>query len=208
MSTPEADYGLTQMALDEQHSLSNQYAGDEKLYVRFYLYPTHDPDESAEEGRPIFKDVEWVHIQIPGDRNNIVQRPAHDLDKQRFAKRYDEFKRNAQEATSGTMLEHWPRISRAQVEELKYFGCRTVEQLAGMSDTQAQKFPGINILRQWARDFLEQAKATAGESLLRKELDTRDSEIAALKKAVADLSARVAQQEEDEDEPAPAKKGK
>lgn len=197
MSVAEADYSITQLAMEEQNARQNRYKGDDKLYVRFYMSPTHDPEASKTEGRPIFREIEWVHIQVPGDRNNIIQRPANDMDRGRFADRYAKFKANAQEAADGTALEHWPRVTRAQVEELKYFGCRTVEQLANMSDGNAAKFPGIGMLRTWARDYMEEAKAGAASSKLRGELESRDNEIAALKKAVEELSARVAESEEE-----------
>lgn len=191
MTTAEADLGLTTFALDEQFDSQKRFLGDEKLYVRFYIYPVHDAVASAAEGRPIFKDAEWVHIQVPGDRNNIIQRPASEFDKMRFQARYEAFKKNNQESTDGTALEQWPRITRAQVEELKYFGCRTVEQLANMSDVNASKFPGVGMLRTWARDYIDQAKSTAAASQMRAELDERDNRISAMEIAMAEMAETI-----------------
>jgi len=187
----EADMGLTALALDEQQDMSGRYKGDDRLYVRFYIHPTHNPKKSADEGRPIFDDLEWVHIQVPGDRNNIVNRPASEGDRQRFADKYAKFKSSTVEITEGTALEHWPRITRAQVEELRFFGCRTVEQLAGMADAQVAKFPGVQTLKNWAKDFLEQAKEGAAASKLRAELEERDSKIGGLESAMLEMAKEL-----------------
>jgi len=68
-----------------------------------------------------------------------------------------------------------------QVAELKATGITTVEQLAELSDTNAQKFMGSFQLRQKAQAFLEAAAGDAANSKLAAELEKRDVEIAALK---------------------------
>lgn len=191
MNVAEADFSVTDMAMDVGMDRFNRFKGDDRLYVVFYLHPIRDDVASAAEGRPIYKEVEWVKIMVPGDKGNVINRPANGEDLQRFRTTYDKFKTNSQESLTGTPLEKWPRVTRAQVEELKHFGIRTVEQLSNLQDVHASKFMGIGVMRQWARDFLEAAKAEAPLSAMRAELDTRDAEIAALKDALADQAARL-----------------
>src|SRR5690606_9295016 len=130
----EADISLTRMALDINSGVFNRYKEDDKLAVAFFFSPVQDDEATAREGRPIFKDAEFIKILIPGDKTNVVVRQASQSDKDRFAQQYARFKNNQQEVLEGTPLEAWPLVTRSQVEELKYFGVRTVEQLAGMAD--------------------------------------------------------------------------
>src|SRR6185295_8097500 len=107
-------------------------AGDEKLLVIFHWDIVKDDMQSIEEGRPIYRDTEFVRIFVPGDKNNVIDRPVRPGDKTRFPKQYDAFKAGAGEEgqLDGTPLKDWPMVGRAQCAELHYFGIRTVEQLA------------------------------------------------------------------------------
>lgn len=179
----ENDDSLRQMA-------QNPDAGAEKLFVRFGLHPRRDETKSLEEGRPIFEDVEYIEIMVPGDKSNTIHRPVSAGDKQRFARQYQAWKAGAdQDAVTGTPLAAWPAVTAAQVRELAHFNCRTVEQLAVMSDGNLQNVGPILALRQKARDFIEAAKGTAPLQKLRAELEKRDTELATLKAQVADLIA-------------------
>jgi hypothetical protein len=189
----EADMSLTSMAMDEGGY--NRYKDDHRLLVTFYIKPIQDAALTLKEGRPMFIDTECVRIMTPGDKSSILDRTAHAEDKMRFAKQYQQFKAGAEQAQVGTPLEAWPMVTRAQVEELKFFGIRTVESLAEIADVHAQKFMGINMLRQRARDYVEAAKGTQPMAEMRAQLEEKDNEIQTLNKAMADLAARVAAME-------------
>lgn len=166
----------------------NIAAQDSRLIVRFYVGSEEDREASDKEGRPIHKPVERIRILIPGERD-YVDRHAWEGDKRRFPKHYEEFKSNKDVVESGTPLSAWPGIATPQIAELAHFNVKTVEQLAAMADAAAQKFMGINALRQRARDFLEAARGAAPLTAMRAELETRDSEIAVLKQQMAQLMA-------------------
>lgn len=141
-------------------------------------------------GRPIYDDVEFVEIIIPGDKTQAVHRAVTDNDRREYAAQYQAWKAGQdQTAASGTMLEKWTGITKAQVEELKHFKIRTVEQLAQLSDGNASRMGPILALRQKAKDFLEQAKGNAPLEKMRNELASRDNEIETLKRQVAELAA-------------------
>lgn len=188
----EADMSLTGMAMDIMDGTHNRYKEDHKLVVSFFYAPVQDSVKTLEEGRPMYKDTEFVRILVPGDRSSMVVREAHQEDKNRFALQYAKWKAGNDQATTGTPLEKWPLITGAQVEELKYFHIRTVEQLADVSDAQAQKFMGINMLRQRARDFVAAAAGAQPLAEMRAELEDRDNTIDAMKKAMDDMAARLA----------------
>ena len=170
---------------------------DARLAIQFSYEPVENEAKSREAGRPIYDEVEFIKIVAPGDRDNVVFRPVWDeprnprSDTARFARAYAAFKAGEKAAESGTPLAAWPGISRAQVEELKHFSVSTVEQLAAIADVHAQKFSGIQSLKQRARDFLEQAAGNAPAEKLRAELETRDAQIATLLGQVKELGDRV-----------------
>jgi len=189
----EADMGVTSMAMNGP---SGRYRGDENLLVRFYMHPAKDTVASREEGRPIFKEVPYIHIMQPGNKESIIHRKATDMDKQRFAEHFRKFEaREDQEALEGTPLVEWPGITRSQAEELKFYNVLTLEQLAAMSDTNAQNFRGVNELKRRAIAYLEMAEENAGAEALAA-ANQRNEELEA---TIADMANRIAALESQED---------
>lgn len=160
----------------------NVHGQDANLAVRFYVQAIENLDKSKAEGRPIFDEVEMIRIAVPGQIDR-VERPVWDGDKKRFPVHYAHFKSGAEAAETGTPLSVWTAIKVTQVAELAARGVRTVEQLAGMADVDAQKFMGMHALREAAKDFLEAAKGSAHLTQMRAELESRDAALAAQKSA-------------------------
>lgn len=161
---------------------------DEQLLVRFFLKPRQDPRATEEQGRPVFVDATYIEIRIPGSRD-AVARPAKPQDIARFPKHYEAFKNRTAEPETGTPLVEWPLITRSMAEELSFYNVKTVEQLVAMSDQNASKFMGINMLKQKAKEYLGDAAEKADAKKLETELAKRDKEIEELKAAVKALSA-------------------
>ena len=181
-------------------SQNNQKAGDEKLLVKFYIKARPDKAATLEEGRPMFKDVEYIDIRIPGSRDG-VGRPATDDDKARFPRHYDAFKsRTGDEALDGTPLIEWPQVTRSQAEELSYFNCKTVEQLAGLNDSNCANFMGIQILKRKAQEWLDRASEDAPAAKLAVELEERDAKIKEQQATIDDLAARLTALENPEED--------
>ena len=152
--------------------------GDEHLAVKFFVEPLKNEARSAQEGRPIFEDVEWISIMAPGSRNE-VRRPSRPGDVERFPQHYARFKaREEQEVLDGTPLTEWTGITRSQAEELKFWNIRTVEQLAACSDQNTQNFKGLVTLKQSAQQYLDAASGN----------DEKYEELIAMNKA---LMARI-----------------
>jgi len=153
--------------------------GDEHLAVRFFRKAARDDAASAEAGVMRFKEVEMIQIMVPGDRDNIVVRPAGAGDLRRFGKQYEDWKRNeTSEQLNGTPLEMWGRLSLAQIEEYRYLGVRTIEQLAQLSDASCMKLPGSLELKRKAAAFLEVQNDEAPLRKVQAELEQRDQVIA------------------------------
>jgi hypothetical protein len=168
-----------------------QDPADARLWVKFTMRPKEDVEASAKEGRPIFTEVEWITIMIPGERDT-VERPMEAQDHKRFAKQYAHWKQTGQEAATGTLLSVWPGITVSQVEELKHFRVRTVEDLANLSDGVTQRFMGIQALKQKAKAFLEAASANGG-ARMQAAIDAKDAQIASMQNMLKEQSEKIEQ---------------
>jgi len=194
MKMSEADFSMTQSAFENTRDSGRRMGprlGDEVLLVKFFLEPVQNKAKSKEEGRPIFEDKEFVQIMVPGDKDSVVIRQAFEADKARFPQHYAAFKNKTGDILEGTPLSAWPMVTRAQVEELAFFNVRTVEQLAGMADAQAQKFMGIKQLQSLARVFLEDAGKKAPLMKMQKDLEERDATIVAMQKQMDAMNTQL-----------------
>lgn len=200
MSLQEAEYGVTAQALDRMNG--SRENPDNRLRVQFSMFPQLDQEATNKEGRPIYRDREYIMIMIPGERD-VVHRPAWEKDYERFPQQYAAFKnKQNQDVVSGTPLKMIPWLTLGQVKELEYFNCVTLEQLAEMPDSTAGKFIQLQKLKQLAKDQLQAAREAAPLTKMRAELDQRDSQIASLMKQVADLTKVVEKLKPEDDEDA------
>lgn len=175
--------------------------------VRFYHGAVLNQAKSEAAGRRIFDDMEMVEVKYPGDitRSNVA--PAHDkcfmyrprpgeVDDGRgfltwaeqFEEQYKRFKANDPAADrSGTPLEHAPFLTPAKVFELRAQNIHTVEALAGISPSIAQKNHWQGLVAQavtlldTAQATAEVAKATAEKQALEDKFAALQAEIEALK---------------------------
>jgi bifunctional DNA-binding transcriptional regulator/antitoxin component of YhaV-PrlF toxin-antitoxin module len=165
--------------------------GDEHLAIRFFRKAARDDVASAADGTMRVKEVEMIQIMVPGDRDNIIIRPAGPGDLRRFGKQYDDWKRNeSSEQLSGTPLEMWGRLTLSQVEEYRYLGVRSVEQLAALADATCLKLPGSQDLKRKAAAYLEVQKDEAPLRKVQAELEQRDQLIAEMSQRLNALEAK------------------
>lgn len=158
---------------------------DKSLLVKFFIKPVQDHEATSREGRPIFKDVEYVDIRIPGKKSGGVARPARVTDLERFPEHYRRFKNRQEMPQDGTPLAEWPPISRSMVEQLAYLNIKTVEQLAELNDNHCSQIMGGHTFKQKAKDFLEYADKVKDET-----------QVADLKRENAELREQMAELQE------------
>jgi len=183
MSHGQADFDVE----DFEH----RNAGDKSVYVKFYVRPFLDEAESAKEGRPIYKDRDYVEIRTPGNQTNIIQRPVTDMDKQRFRASYAAFKAGDTEQVIGTPLAETPWITRSQVEELAYLRIRTLEQLANVGDDVCTRIPGLFKLKQRAQAAIERAEKTAPFIAMQAENEAMRNRLEAMETTIAEQAAII-----------------
>jgi hypothetical protein len=82
---------------------------------------------------------------------------------------------------------------------MKFFGVHSVEQLASMPDSQAQKFMGIQALKQKAKDYIEAAKGNAPLEQLRAENEELRNRMEALEEMLKSARSRRRKAEPDEE---------
>jgi hypothetical protein len=189
---------LSEASMEQMDVIHQKTAeADKSLFVTFNLEPHLNQTKTSQEGRPIYEEKEYIMIMVPGDKDSIVHRPVSDMDKMRFADRYDRWVRKVgDERLEGTPLKAVGFLNGAQIKELEFFNCYSVEQLAAMSDANASKFLGMHNIRQRARDYVQAAKDAAPLASIRAELETKDSQLAAALQAIQEQGERIKQLEE------------
>lgn len=161
------------------------------LYAEFHMEAEQDPDETEKQARPVFKEVEYVTIRVPGDKDNDIIRAVRPQDKQAWPVQYAAFRAGLTQPVTGTPLAQLPFLTKAQVMEFGAVGVKTAEQLVEMSDVVAQKFMGAHTVRKKVKDFLDAAAGAAPLTAMRSELDKRDTEISVLKNALAEQGKKI-----------------
>lgn len=156
----------------------------ETVRPRFYTEQEEDTVATKLEGRPIFRPVELVEVRTPGDRYTVGVFPVEHIHRERWPDAYAAFKRGEVHAQSGTPLEMWPAVTTSQVYELKALSIFSVEDVAGLSDTNISRLgPMGRDLRTKAIAYIESAKGGAVVS-------EQAAQIARLEEMVQQLMSR------------------
>ena len=168
--------------MGEWGGVVNYGGGDSSMVVMFYMKAVSNPAKSAEVGRPYFDDKIYVRIHPPGERLNIVDREATDLEKRRYPMQWQQFQQNAPQVADGTPVDMLFAASPATAGALKASGVHTVEQLAKLS-AHAIETIGMGC-QQWVNEavrYLEVANKGVKASQLKQILEEKDREIHSLK---------------------------
>ncbi len=180
---------LTSNIDPQDFELQQQREQDEKLLVKFYVKSVRNSSKSAEAGRAIYEDKDYIDIRIPGSRDG-VSRPATARDRERFPRHYSAFKQRTNLPEEGTPLAEWPLMTRSQAEELAFFNVKTVEQLADINDNIASSFMGAQMFKSKAKEWLKRAKEEVTIDQLQGELAARDRMLEELEKRLQELETR------------------
>jgi hypothetical protein len=185
--------GLEELNYDHRDHQSAE--ADRNLAVKFYFDAVHNQEKSETEGRAIFDQVVFIEKRVRGDRLNVVQRPMRDGEDRQFREAYRAFQNAEESVATGTPLKEWPSMTKALLEELKYLGFHTVEQLAEASDSVCSKFAGLQTYKQKAANFVRFAKEAAPIAALEKVAEDARNEKEVLSRQVQELAAANARME-------------
>jgi len=173
------------------------HGDDAKLYVEFTVEAVHQPALSEQEGRPIYKDVPHIRIHFPGDRTKQIFRPVKyeddylgPADPRRFPMQWAQFSAQQEQVQTGTPVEHWGPLTKSEAMMLKGIHIHTVEQLAGVSDSNLS-WLGARQLRDKAVAWLAQAEG--GKEVIRLEAENEllKQDLAMQKAQLKELADRM-----------------
>jgi len=172
-----------------------RFQHDNKLHVRFVMRPVLQRAESRTAGRPIYAEMEFIEIMVPGDKHTIVARRVREIDARRFSRQYAAFKAGKADQQSGTPLTSLPFMSAAKAEEYKFFHITTAEQLASTSDgsSAANAIMGFQGDKQKAAAYIQMAAGNAPILQLQEKLEDRDNQIAAMQEQMAQMNTKLAE---------------
>lgn len=183
---------------DEFHMILERRSGapesENQVGVGFAMITATDPDKklSAEKGYPVFKDREFIRIEIPGDKQSIYCQPATDIDRAKYPRAYAAFKERGKVAAEGYPVENWPQIPRTMAMTLKAMHIHTVEALAEVSDGNLGNLGHEGReMRAKAQAFLSVAKDTAAAQKIEAEKLELQTTLQAQQAQIADLSRRL-----------------
>jgi len=172
-------------------------------YVKFELRSVEDREKSIEAGHVVFKDVAYAVI-TPQGGNLVVDREVTpwlaDLNKrgdenaEHYEKIYEAWKAGNDAPVDGTRIQDWPSITPAQVDQLKYANCLSVEDLAAANEGMLARIGmGGRALKQKAQAWLDSANNTgkSAEELqaLRVRTEEQNETIETMKAKIAALEA-------------------
>lgn len=169
------------------------------LHVEFYSEAVHNIRKSAEEGRPVYDDVEMVRIRVAGDKLTTYVARANDPSSVREAETgralpykelhagpYEAFQRGQTYVGTGTPLSEVPFLTKAKVRELQLANVHTAEAFASLDGSNLQKLGmGARELRDQVRGWVEKISKNADVAKLAGEND-------ALKAQMEQMQAQIA----------------
>ncbi|MFQ5356633.1 MAG: hypothetical protein ACE5DY_09165 [Mariprofundaceae bacterium] len=152
-------------------------------HARFYKHPVLQGFESRKAGRPIYKDEDFIEIQVPGQKNSIIKRAVQEKDKVDYPVEWNAWESNSGEGVTGSPIDHLPGITPSKVLELQALGIYTVEQIVDLNET------GIQKVGHGARALIKTAEQYLGQT---SEIDEVNKKNEALSKQIAELTEKVA----------------
>ena len=156
-----------------ESEMMNRHQRRSELNLRFYTDAIENKTQSLEAGRPIYMQIDFVAINVPGSRDEVIRKVDAEI-KQRFGAQYEHWKKTQEQPTEGQPLDMVPWLNVAQIRELQALNIKSLEQLAGLSDTAIQHIGmGGHDLRKKAQAYM--ASATGSAEVQR--LITRISEL-------------------------------
>lgn len=166
--------------------------GDASMLCIFYKRAIHNEIKSAQAGRPIFDDIDFVKIQHPGERLNIVEREANALDKRRWPAQWSAYAAGKDQVAEGTPLGLLFPRHPSTIAMLQAIGFMTVEHLASASAT------AIDAIGMHGQDYVNYAQkyikgATGGAAFHQMQMEVEDQKRvnSRLVKQVEDMTAQM-----------------
>ena len=178
------------------------------FYVDFELRPEEDREQSIAQGMPVYKDVEFAIITMPGGGLVVDKQITDDLlqewrhgDKRRkppspFAfTAYEAWKDGREAPVNGTDLKNWPGVTPAQLKTCHNATVRTIEDLAeANADTIRKLGMGGVAMAEKAKSYLAAAvnnKASEEVAALKIKVDNLSETVSRKDSQISELMQRL-----------------
>lgn len=171
--------------------------GDDKLIVGFYKKSVLNAARSREKGCPQYDGRDFVKIQHPGETLNIVDRPAHDGDRQRWPQKWAHYQAGVTQIPDGVPLNQLFPDKPQVVDMMRGYNIHTVEQLSNLS-ASAISTVGMGC-QEWvnaAQRYMERVNKGINHHQFEKALADRDQTIQTLKRQLDEVTALVRSQQQ------------
>lgn len=166
--------------------------GARSQFAVFYNRGVHDPIASTNAGRPIHKDRVYIRVSPPGERLNVVDRPATEDDKRRWPMQWHQFISNHEQIPEGTPIEQLYPEKPSIAMTLKSNGVHTIEQCAELTGHAIDNVGmGAQLWSNAAKAYLEKANKGVTITQHRREMEDKNQKIKLLERQVSDLSAEL-----------------
>jgi hypothetical protein len=167
----------------------------------FKTMAVQDRERSKIEGRPVFKDVAFVEIRVPGKPKSVPVERLNEGHKKRWPKAWAAYEAQQRGMVDGTPLEQWAYLTPSDVMTLRAAGVHSVEQCAALVDGA---LGGVGMrareLRDRAKQFLQPASVTERE--LRAMLEEQRREMEEMRAEMNLLRQRPKLEETETERPA------
>lgn len=167
---------------------------DRRTSATFFIEAVENPTASAEQGRPIYRDVEMARILIHGDAKTEVVRKVTEPVRNEYRFEYDHWKRTQQQAVVGTPLEQWPGAGQSFIKACKHINVFSVEQFAGLPDNALREVgPDARTYQARAKAWLAAAQDGAETERLAAENARLQDQITALQGQLKEIGTKFDQ---------------
>lgn len=181
-----------------------------RFYVEFELRPEEDRAASIEAGHPVFKDVEYAVITMPGG-GLVVDKPITPdlLNEWKHGKNrkppspfalsaYNAWKEGQEAPLNGTPLSNWPGVTPAQLKMCVGANIRTVEDLADAHEDALRRMGmGARALKDKAAAYLRASETNKGSeqlSALMVRLEALEAAVRQKDETIAELKAELGEE--------------
>jgi hypothetical protein len=138
-------------------------------HVEFFQYAVFSPARTAEEGRKVYENRDYVKVTQPGGRSAFVGEVKDDPDTNepskfilQYPKQWAQYKAKQEQIGDGMPLDEWTALSTAEVFTMKAEHIHTVDQLAMLNDGDVSRLGmGFEGYRKKAKLYLENIKSKA-----------------------------------------------
>lgn len=166
--------------------------GDKLAAAWFKCEPKLMVAESDIAGHQVWKNVDIVYVQQPGDMQPVRREIGSMEARARWPEQWAAYQEGRKQAPDGTPLAVIFGSDPAIPKSLESAGIHTVEQLAGAADSSLHNFPFGGTLKQKAAKYLLTLSGAEGFNKVQSELDREKEKTRSLEMRLTEMEQRYA----------------